>query len=67
MEILIDIRRLSEYLGVKVGTIYSWVHSKQIPHKKLGGLLRFSISEIEEWVKQKSVAPFNKYCYTKRG
>ena len=57
----VGIKELSEYLGVKENTIYSWVSQRKIPFKKLGRLVRFSLEEVEDWVEQKSVAPFSKY------
>ena len=31
-------------------TIYDWVHKEQIPHIKLGNLLRFDRNDIERWI-----------------
>ncbi|MDP2924160.1 MAG: helix-turn-helix domain-containing protein [Candidatus Omnitrophota bacterium] len=52
-------KELSEYLGVSINTIYGWVSQKKIPYKKLGRLVRFSVEEIDEWVKQNSVATYD--------
>lgn len=56
MEALIDIKRASEVLGIKIPTLYQWVHMKDsrgrsfIPHLKLGGRLRFRVSDLEAWI-----------------
>ncbi|MBI5150141.1 MAG: helix-turn-helix domain-containing protein [Candidatus Omnitrophica bacterium] len=55
----IDIKELSDYLAIKAGTIYAWVHTKQIPHYKIGRLVRFELSEIEKWLEEKSVKVYN--------
>jgi excisionase family DNA binding protein len=47
-------------LGISVNTIYSWISQRKIPHKKLGRLVRFSVEEIDEWVKQNSVVTHDK-------
>jgi excisionase family DNA binding protein len=52
---LIDITQLSEMLNVKKKTIYDWVHKRKIPYIKLGGLIRFDPTEIEQWVKSKKI------------
>ncbi|MFH1519231.1 MAG: helix-turn-helix domain-containing protein [Candidatus Omnitrophota bacterium] len=54
----ISIKELSEYLGVKVNTLYSWVSMKKIPYTKMGGLVRFDLKKIDEWVKNREVKPF---------
>ena len=50
---LIDIMQLSDLISVKPKTIYDWVHKRQIPHVKLGNLLRFDIDEIQKWIDKK--------------
>jgi len=42
---------IAEMLGVKIRTVYHWIHTKQIPHIKLGKkLVRFDQEEIKKWV-----------------
>ncbi|MFC1621698.1 helix-turn-helix transcriptional regulator [Candidatus Omnitrophota bacterium] len=53
---LIDIKEVSERLGVKVSTIYSWVHQKQIPYIKMGRLVKFDLLELDNWIQGKKVA-----------
>jgi len=38
---LLDIKALSQCLGVQIKTIYCWVHARQIPYVKVGRLVRF--------------------------
>ena len=57
----LSIVELSQYLSVKENTIYSWVSQRKIPFKKLGRLVRFSLDEIDEWIRQKSVATYCKH------
>ncbi len=52
---LININELSEYIGLSTSTIYSWVSQRRIPFVKLGGLTKFDLQRIEEWIKENSV------------
>lgn len=49
MDKLLSIREASEILGVKVSTLYSWIHQGFIPHLKLGRLVKFSESDLSQW------------------
>jgi excisionase family DNA binding protein len=48
-----DITNLSTYLNVKVKTIYSMV--PDIPHYRIGKLIRFKKMEIDSWLESKRV------------
>jgi len=50
---LLDVSQLSAMLNVKKKTIYDWVHKGKIPYLKLGGLLRFDPTDIDQWLKKK--------------
>lgn len=58
---LLTPQQVADQLGVKLATIYCWTHLRKIPHVKLGRLLRFRESEIEQWIsslsKRKSKFP----------
>jgi len=53
VESLVDIKRLAEILGVRPATIYGWVHDGYVPHYKLGALVRFSLEDVKQWLKDK--------------
>lgn len=41
----------AHYLGVPVGTLYSWVHHRALPHVRLGPrLVRFDEGELSAWL-----------------
>jgi excisionase family DNA binding protein len=44
------IREVAEYLRIKASTIYSLAEQKRIPHYKIGRLVRFKRSEIDQWM-----------------
>jgi len=59
---LIDVKTISEILGVKPSTLYQWAEIGQIPCIKLNGSLRFDLDDIEAWVascKKESVNGYN--------
>ena len=50
MEELWDIRRVSQYLGIKRSTLYAMIERKEIPHYRIGRLARFRQAEIDAWL-----------------
>jgi len=57
MEKFIDIKELSDKLGVEVSTIYKWTHKRKIPFVHVGKLVRFSESDVMSWLRQRTVTP----------
>ena len=53
---LLTIEEVSNILKISESTIYRWVHKREIPFVKLGGKLRFSQDEIQEYIKKNSVS-----------
>lgn len=52
-------QELSQYLGLSLNTIYSWVSQKRIPHIKVSRLVKFRVSEIDEWMESMRIEPYN--------
>ena len=50
---------LAEYLNISLHTVYLWTSTKQIPFFKLSRLTRFSKDEIDRWMKDKKIEPYN--------
>ncbi len=50
---LLIVSDVAEILEIKERTIYEWVRRGKIPFKKLGSSVRFSKTEIQEWVDTK--------------
>ncbi|MBM3282764.1 helix-turn-helix domain-containing protein [Candidatus Gottesmanbacteria bacterium] len=46
----LNIRQIADYLGIKASTIYSLVERKGIPHYRVGRLVRFRKTEVDEWM-----------------
>ena len=53
MEKLLTIQQLSELIQVSRNTIYEWTHISFIPHYKFPKGVRFRVSDIEKWLKDK--------------
>lgn len=52
---LLSVEQAATYLGVRVGTIYSWAYQRKLPYYKVGRLLKFKQSELETWITEKKV------------
>lgn len=50
MNNILTVKQVADLIQAKPSTIYSWVEQGLIPHLKINGLLRFSESEIVEWI-----------------
>ena len=55
---LLSITEMADFLGVKINTLYSWVHIRKIPHIKVGRLVRFDLPVIKVWLKDSSITPW---------
>ncbi len=49
---LMTIEKLSTYLNIRVKTIYARVEAGEIPHYRIGRLIRFRLDEIDTWLKE---------------
>ena len=53
---LLTVEDIAELFQTSTSTIYRWVHKREIPFVKLGGKLRISPDEIQEYITQNSVS-----------
>lgn len=57
---MLTYRQAATFLGVPVGTLYAWVHTRSIPHVRLGPrLVRFSREKLVAWVDARAVVTAN--------
>jgi excisionase family DNA binding protein len=56
-ERLLTARELGELLGFAAGTIVDWAEAGKLPAFKLGGRLRFRLSEVEAWLEAQRLEP----------
>ena len=47
----VDVEAVADHLGVTKDTIYRWIDKKSFPSHRAGRLLRFKLSEIDDWVR----------------
>jgi excisionase family DNA binding protein len=53
---LFSYREAAKFLRLPVGTLYSMVHERRIPHVRMGvRLVRFPRPELERWVRECTV------------
>lgn len=55
---LLDYRSAAERLGVPLGSLYSLVHHRRIPHVRLGPrFVRFEPAALDAWVAASRISP----------
>lgn len=54
---VMDVEAVAAYLGFSPSTIYTKVRDLDIPHVRLGGVLRFPKAEIDKWLARNTVRP----------
>ena len=47
----VDVQEVAAHLGVTKDSIYRWIDKKRFPAHRAGRLLRFKLSEVDEWVR----------------
>jgi excisionase family DNA binding protein len=52
---IMDIKELSEYLGMGKSKIYSLIRMKKIPASKIGRQYRFSKDIVDSWLRDKII------------
>jgi excisionase family DNA binding protein len=60
MEHLIDIAELERRTAIKQATLRKYVVQRKIPFVKIGRLVRFDLSEIEGWIRERKVPVLKK-------
>ncbi len=51
-EQLLTARQLADVLGFSPGTIVDWAEAGKVPSFKIGGRLRFRVTEVETWLER---------------
>jgi excisionase family DNA binding protein len=57
---LLNIKELSEYLGVKEHTLYIWVSQRRIPFVKCGRLTKFDVKAVDKWIERNTTNEINR-------
>ena len=53
LERLLTARELAALLGFAPATVVDWAEAGKVPAFKVGGRLRFRLSEVEAWLEEK--------------
>ena len=56
-ERLLTARELADYLGFAPATVVDWAEQGKVPAFKVGGRLRFRLSEVEDWLEASRRGP----------
>ncbi len=51
-EAWVDTEQVAAHLGIQKQSIYRWIEEKGFPAHHVGRLLRFKLSEVDEWVRK---------------
>jgi len=51
----LNIKEMSDYIGLTQGTLYVWTSQRRLPYLKVGNRVRFDLQEIEKWLKGKRI------------
>jgi excisionase family DNA binding protein len=54
---VMDVEGVAEYLGLAPSTIYDKVRDLDMPHTRLGNLIRFRKTDIDLWLGENTVRP----------
>ena len=57
---LLSVSELSEYIGISVNTIYSWVSQKIIPYIKCGRLTKSDKKLIDRLIEKREMSKIEK-------
>lgn len=50
-ETWVGAEQVASHLRVRKPTVYRWVKSEELPAHRMGRLLRFKLSEVDNWAK----------------
>ena len=54
---VMDVDGVAEYLGLAASTVYDKVRDLEIPHTRLGNLIRFRKTDVDRWLGENTVRP----------
>jgi len=43
------IEDVAAHFGVSVRTVHRWLKSTDLPHRRVGGTVRFNLGEVDDW------------------
>ncbi len=50
---LLDVPQAAAHLAISPKTIYKWVHLRRIPYVRVGRLVRFRVSDLDDWIEER--------------
>ena len=52
----VSVDEVAKHLGIAKDSVYRWIDNRGLPAHKIGRLWKFSLSEVDEWVRTHRVA-----------
>tara|TARA_B100000678_G_scaffold290867_1_gene305113 strand:- start:1939 stop:2322 length:384 start_codon:yes stop_codon:yes gene_type:complete len=56
---VMNVEGVAEYLGLAPSTIYDKVRDREMPHSRIGNLIRFRKKDIDHWLGENTVRPYS--------
>ncbi len=47
----LSVEEIAKHLGISRDTAYKWIERKGLPGHKIGRLWKFSVREVDDWVR----------------
>jgi excisionase family DNA binding protein len=54
---LLNAVEATKFLKISRSTLYRWTSKRKIPHIKAGGRVLFRPSDLDQWLREKTVSP----------
>lgn len=51
------VKDVAEHFGVSERTVWRWLKETDIPHRRIGGVVRFRLDEVDQWSEPVSESP----------
>lgn len=59
----VDVQEASRFLGIKISTLYGWVHERRIPFRKHGRKLVFELEALKLWSQNNASQPLDEKTF----
>lgn len=60
VEQLLKLEDVAQMLNISTYAVRDYVQYRKIPYYKINGVVRFKLSEIEQWIEDKAIKPATK-------
>lgn len=47
---------IAAHFGISTKTVRRWIKHTDIPHRRVGGMIRFDVEEVDDWARARAGA-----------